>query len=229
MNSKKRLFSDGFLSVVVIMALLVIDQFIKIAVKTNMQLYENVWIADWFQIHFIENNGMAFGMTFINKYALSIFRMVAIVAIGWYIYNQIKKHARTRYVLLLSMLLAGAAGNLIDCMFYGLVFSESLPYAISSFVPFGEGYAGFLTGKVVDMFYFPLIQSTWPDWFPFCGGEDFVFFSPVFNFADACVSVGVVAMLIFCRKELSTLTFDGEEKKKEEGEMDDVLPVEGED
>ena len=216
MKRKNGFLSKGLLAVGLVMALLVIDQIIKIAVKTNMLLYDDIWIADWFQIHFIENNGMAFGMTFINKYVLTSFRLVAIIAIGWYLYKQVKSGARTRYVVLLSMLLAGAAGNLIDCMFYGLVFSESTHFTISTFVPFGEGYAGFLTGKVVDMFYFPLFHATWPDWWPFCGGEEFIFFSPVFNFADACVSVGVVALLLFCRKELATLSIDNAKAKSEE-------------
>ena len=215
MGNKNGVISNGILSVMLVVVLLVVDQIIKIAVKTNMQLFDSIWIADWFQIHFIENNGMAFGMTFINKYVLTTFRLVAIIFIGWYMYKQVMKQARTRYVVLLSLLLAGAAGNLIDCMFYGLVFSESTPYVVSTMVPWGEGYAGFLTGKVVDMFYFPLIQTTWPDWMPFCGGEEFIFFSPVFNFADACVSVGVVAMLLFCRKELATL---GEREKVTETE-----------
>lgn len=221
MKNNSRFLSDGVLALVLITALLVTDQVIKIVVKTNMQLYDDIWIFDWFQIHFIENNGMAFGMTFVNKYVLTLFRLAAIVLIGWYLYQQIKKQARTRYVVLLSVLLAGAAGNLIDCMFYGLVFTESLPYAVSELVPFGEGYAGFLTGKVVDMFYFPLIHATWPDWLPFCGGEEFIFFSPVFNFADACVSVGVVAMLLFCRKELTELGIEGG-KTEEEEETNDV-------
>lgn len=102
---------------------------------------------------------------------------------------------------------AGAIGNLIDCMFYGLIFNASSPYYVSYFVPFGHGYAPFLMGKVVDMFYFPLIVTTWPEWIPFVGGDEFVFFSPVFNFADSCVSVGVILILLFCRKELSQISF----------------------
>ena len=193
------------LAVILIVALLLIDQVIKIWVKTNMHLYESIWIADWFQIHFIENNGMAFGLSFINKYVLTSFRLIAIVAIAIYLWRQISQRARTIYVVLLSMLLAGATGNVIDCMFYGEIFTASSPFYVSYMVPFGQGYSGFLTGKVVDMFYFPLIQSTWPQWMPIWGGEEFIFFSPVFNFADACVSVSVVALFLFCRRELATL------------------------
>lgn len=203
------------LAVVLIIALMVVDQVIKIWVKTNMHLYESIWIADWFQIHFIENNGMAFGLSFINKYVLTIFRIVAVVVIGIYLRNQIHRGARSIYVVLLSMLLAGAAGNIIDCMFYGEIFTASSPSYISYLVPFGHGYSGFLTGKVVDMFYFPLIVTTWPQWVPMVGGEEFVFFSPVFNFADSCISVGVVLLLLFYRKEISQISLKRESKNAE--------------
>ena len=198
-----------------IVVLLVIDQVIKIAVKTNMHLYESIWITDWFQIHFIENNGMAFGLSFINKYVLTIFRIVAVTLIAIYLHRQIQQGARTIYIVLLSLLLAGAAGNIIDCMFYGEIFTASSPFYVSYLVPFGQGYSGFLTGKVVDMFYFPLIVTTWPDWMPFWGGDEFIFFSPVFNFADACVSVSVVALFLFCRPELATLSVSNEEESSD--------------
>lgn len=204
-----------------IVVLLVIDQVIKIAVKTNMHLYESIWITDWFQIHFIENNGMAFGLSFINKYVLTIFRIVAVTLIGIYLHRQIQQGARTIYIVLLSLLLAGAAGNIIDCMFYGEIFTASSPFYVSYLVPFGQGYSGFLTGKVVDMFYFPLIVTTWPEWMPFWGGEEFIFFSPVFNFADACVSVSVVALFLFCRPELATLSVSNEEESSEEAVLND--------
>lgn len=212
----------AWLSVLLIAVLLVTDQVIKIAVKTNMRLYESIWIADWFQIHFIENNGMAFGLSFINKYVLTIFRIVAVTLIAIYLRRQIGQGARTVYVVLLSMLLAGAAGNIIDCMFYGEIFTASSPSYVSYLVPFGHGYSGFLTGKVVDMFYFPLIVTTWPEWMPFVGGEEFIFFSPVFNFADACVSVAVVALLLFCRRELATLSFSEEASESSENQPDNT-------
>ena len=217
--TKKR---AAWLSVLLIAVLLVTDQVIKIAVKTNMRLYESIWIADWFQIHFIENNGMAFGLSFINKYVLTIFRIVAVTLIAIYLRRQIGQGARTVYVVLLSMLLAGAAGNIIDCMFYGEIFTASSPSYVSYLVPFGHGYSGFLTGKVVDMFYFPLIVTTWPEWMPFVGGEEFIFFSPVFNFADACVSVAVVALLLFCRRELATLSFSEEASESSENQLDNT-------
>ncbi len=191
----------------IVLLLLVIDQVIKIDVKTGMYLHESIRVTDWFYISFVENNGMAFGMTIVNKLVLSLFRIFAISVVGWYLFRQIKHNARTLWVVCLALVFAGAIGNLIDCMFYGLIFNASSPYYVSYFVPFGHGYAPFLMGKVVDMFYFPLIVTTWPEWIPFVGGDEFVFFSPVFNFADSCVSVGVILILLFCRKELSQISF----------------------
>ena len=202
-----RLFTKGRLAAVIIVAILLVDQAIKVWVKTHMSLHESIHVFDWFYISFIENNGMAFGMQLGSKIVLSLFRVAAIGVLTYYIYRQVRKpRVRVLYIVLLSMVLAGAAGNLIDCMFYGLLFNESSPYYVSYFVDFGTGYAPFLMGKVVDMFYFPLIVSTWPDWMPVVGGHDFVFFSPVFNFADASISVAVVLLLLFCRGELSHIT-----------------------
>jgi signal peptidase II len=181
-----------------------------------MSLHESIHVTDWFYITFIENNGMAFGMQLGSKIVLSLFRILAIIALGYYIWLQVRRQARTGYIVCLSMVLAGAAGNLIDCLFYGLVFNASSPYYLSYFVPFGTGYAPFLMGKVVDMFYFPLIVTTWPDWVPMIGGDSFVFFSPIFNFADSAISVGVVLLLLFFRKEISEISFKKESKANEE-------------
>lgn len=196
----------AWMAVAIVVAILLIDQIIKIEVKTNMTLGEAKRVTDWFYIEFIENNGMAYGMKFINKLVLSLFRLFAIGFIGFYLAKIIKKDvAPLGYIVLIAMVLAGAAGNLIDCLFYGLIFDASTPFTVSQFVPFGEGYSTFLHGKVVDMFYFPIIQTTWPEWVPYFGGSEYVFFSPVFNFADACISVGVVALLLFYRKQLEVL------------------------
>ncbi len=197
----------GLIACLTVILAIAIDQLIKFWVKTSMPLGSQIHITDWFYIRFIENNGMAYGMTFINKPVLSLFRLVLISLLGWYIFRQIRQSARTFYVFVLSLVFAGAAGNLIDCMFYGLIFNGSSPFYVSYLVPFGQGYSSFLTGKVVDMFYFPLIVTTWPDWVPLWGGDEFVFFSPIFNFADACISVGFVLLVAFCRKELSQLSF----------------------
>lgn len=196
----------AWMAVAIVVAILLIDQIIKIEVKTNMTLGETKRVTDWFYIEFIENNGMAYGMKFINKLVLSLFRLFAIGFIGYYLAKIIKKNvAPLGYIVLIAMVLAGAAGNLIDCLFYGLIFDASTPFTVSQFVPFGEGYSTFLHGKVVDMFYFPIIQTTWPEWVPYFGDSEYVFFSPVFNFADACISVGVVALLLFYRKQLEVL------------------------
>lgn len=203
------------MSAIIIIAILLVDQIIKIEVKTSMTLHESIRVTDWFYILFVENNGMAWGMSLMPKVVLSLFRLVAIVVIGWYIVKQVIARARTLYIILLSMVLAGAAGNLIDCLFYGLIFSGASPYYVSYFVPFGEGYAPLLEGRVVDMFYFPLITSTYPDWFPFWGGQPFVFFSPVFNFADSSISVSVISLLLFCRKELQQIGMKKDDAKVE--------------
>lgn len=204
------------MAIAIVVAILLIDQAIKIWVKTNMALGEAITVASWFQIRFIENNGMAYGMELGSKLALSLFRIVAIAAIAYYVWLQVRKGARSGYVACLSMVIAGAAGNLIDCMFYGLAFNASSPFYTSYFVEFGSGYAPFLMGKVVDMFYFPLIVTTWPSWVPVWGGDEFIFFSPIFNFADAAISVGVVLLLLFYRKELGTITLKKDKTPDEE-------------
>ena len=191
-------------------AIILIDQAIKIWVKTHMALHESIHVTNWFYIAFIENNGMAYGMQLGSKLLLSLFRVGAIGLLSYYLWLQVKRNARTSYVLCLSLILAGAIGNLIDCMFYGLVFDASTSYNVAGFLPFGEGYAPFLMGKVVDMFYFPLIVTTYPDWFPFYAGEEFIFFSPVFNFADSSITVGVALLILFFRKEISEISLKRE-------------------
>lgn len=210
MKCRPRFLSDGWLAAILLTAILVIDQLIKIWVKTNMTLHESIRITNWFYITFIENNGMAYGMQLGSKLVLSLFRVVAIALLGYFIWLQVRKKAKTGYIVCLVMVLAGAIGNLLDCMFYGLMFNASSPYYTSYIVPFGTGYAPFLMGKVVDMFYFPLIVTTWPEWVPFWGGDEFIFFSPVFNYADANISVGVVLLLLFYRKEISQISLKRE-------------------
>ena len=200
----------AWLSAAIIVGVILVDQWIKIWVKTSMTLHEQIEILPWFRIVFIENNGMAYGMQIGSKLALSLFRVVAIGLLAYYVWLQVRNKARTGYIVCLSMVLAGAIGNLIDCMFYGMVFNASSPYFTSYFVPFGTGYAPFLMGKVVDMFYFPLIVTTWPEWVPMWGGQEFIFFSPVFNYADANISVGVVLLLLFYRKEISQISLKRE-------------------
>ena len=210
--------TKGRLATLIVVAILLIDQAIKIWVKTSMCLHESIQVTDWFYITFIENMGMAFGMQLGSKILLSLFRVVAIAALAYYIWLEVKRKTRTGYIVCLAMILAGAAGNLIDCLFYGLIFNESSPYYVSYFVPFGTGYAPLLMGKVVDMFYFPLIETQWPLWMPFVGGEHFVFFSPVFNFADASISVSVVWLILFYREEIGRLSMSEIPSKAEETE-----------
>ena len=204
--TNKNIAKRGWLAALIVVAILVVDQVIKIWVKTHMTLHEQIEIFSWFKIVFIENNGMAYGMEIGSKLVLSLFRVVAVSVLGYYIAQQVRKQARYGYLICLSMVMAGAAGNIFDSMFYGLIFNASSEFYTSYFVPFGTGYASFLTGKVVDMFYFPLIVTTWPDWVPMFGGQPYVFFSPVFNFADASISVSVVLVLLFYRKEISEIT-----------------------
>ena len=210
MNGSSRLLSRGWLATIIVVGAIVIDQIIKIWVKTNMTLHESIRIFDWWFISFIENNGMAYGMQIGSKLALSLFRVAAISLLAYYVWLQVKNKARKGYIVCLSMVLAGAVGNLIDSMFYGMVFSASSPFYTSYFVEFGSGYAPFLMGKVVDMFYFPIIVTTWPEWVPYFGGEEFIFFSPVFNYADANISVGVVLLLLFYNKEISKISLKRE-------------------
>ncbi len=195
----------GWPAALLIVLLLLADQVIKVWVKTHMHLGDSFYITRWFRITFIENNGMAYGMSFIYKPLLTLFRIAAISFIGCYMYKLTRRGHNTAYLFCLSLIFAGAAGNIFDCLFYGQIFTVSTPYLISELVPFGQGYAPVLQGRVVDMFYFPIIESSWPDWVPFYGGRDFVFFSPVFNFADSCISVGVVLVILFFRKEIENI------------------------
>ena len=198
--------NKGLVSIAIIIAVLIIDQIIKVEVKTGMYLGESIHITDWFQILFIENNGMAFGWEFGHKMFLTIFRVIAVGFLGWLIAKQVKQNVPIGFIVCLSLILAGAAGNIIDCLFYGMIFNESTPFHVAEFVSAGDGYSHFMTGKVVDMFYFPLLEWTMPN-VPFLpyAGEHCVFFSPIFNFADAAISCGIVAILIFYHKRLNNL------------------------
>jgi signal peptidase II len=209
--------TKGQLSVLIILSVLVIDQIIKVLVKTGMYLHENIRVCgNWFYIYFTENNGMAFGMELFGKLFLTSFRIIAVALIGYYITKVVKKNLKTGYIVCLSMILAGALGNIIDSVFYGVVFGPSVPEgylnsSLATFMPEGGGYSSLLYGKVVDMFYFPIIDTTWPSWIPIVGGNHFIFFSPIFNFADASISCGIIALLLFYSKYLN----EGHLTKKE--------------
>ena len=186
------------------MAVLVIDQIIKVCVKTGMYLGERIEITSWFSLVFVENNGMAFGWELWGgKLFLTLFRIVAVILIGWFIHSEIKHRRPTCYIVCLTLIAAGAAGNIIDCLFYGLIFNTPPYPEVADFQPYGYGYGEFLYGKVVDMFYFPLVEWDMPTWMPIYSGQHCVFFSPIFNFADAAISCGIVALLIFYHKLVS--------------------------
>ncbi|MDF3076779.1 MAG: lipoprotein signal peptidase [Sphingobacteriaceae bacterium] len=196
-----------------IIFILLADQLLKFWIKLNMSMGQEIHIAGkWFIIHFTENNGMAFGMEFggeAGKLFLTLFRIAAVCGIGYGVVYLIKKRYHRGLILNVAMIFAGAMGNIIDSTFYGLLFSESSYYEPAKFLPAGGGYAGLFYGRVVDMFYFPILQGSFPASFPVWGGEEFIFFRPVFNIADAAISVGVIMILIFQKKYFK------EEKKVE--------------
>lgn len=204
----------GLIAVFVIIFVIAIDQTSKIWVKTNMALYDSIEIAKWFKIYFVENNGMAFGIEAIGKIFLSVFRIIAVAFIGIYLTKIIRSNYKTGFIICISMVLAGAFGNIIDSVFYGEIFSVSYPGHVAEFVPIGEGYSSWLHGKVVDMLYFPLIETTLPNWVPIWGGTEILFFRFIFNLADASISVGVALLLLFYRKTLSHSLQTEKEKEK---------------
>ncbi len=207
MNKESNRISTKGMAMIIIIAVLLVDQLTKIWVKTHMHLHECIDITGWFKILFVENNGMAYGMELLGgKLVLSLFRIVAISVLAYYLYKEVKRNANRLYVACVAMVWAGAVGNLIDSVFYGMIFNASSPFYVSYFVPFGQGYAPMLMGKVVDMLHFPLIETHYPEWVPWVGGNEFVFFSPVFNVADACISVGFVMALLFCRDEIAKIS-----------------------
>ncbi len=194
-------------SIWIVLTTLVLDQALKIWVKTHMYLGQEYQIFDWFYIHFTENNGMAFGMEFggdWGKLALSLFRIVFVVFMVSFLLKLIRKNADKVLIVSLSLVLAGAIGNIIDGTLYGILFSESYRQ-IATFLPEAEGYAPLFFGKVVDMFYFPIFKGYLPEWIPFWGGDYFVFFRPVFNIADSAISIGVAIMVIFQKKVMKEL------------------------
>lgn len=196
---KKRLI----LSVAILLLAIVADQVIKFAVKLSMFKHESIRVFDWFYIYFTENKGMAFGMELFDKLFLTSFRIVAVIFITYYLFKIVRNvKFPTGYIVCVASVLAGALGNLIDSIFYGEIFTDSNG-RVAKLVEWGKGYGDLLYGQVVDMFYFPLFSFDWPQWMPFVGGEHFIFFSPIFNFADACVSCGMIAIILFYGKYLN--------------------------
>ncbi|MBO5297292.1 MAG: lipoprotein signal peptidase [Candidatus Homeothermus sp.] len=196
--------SKGAIATIIILGVLIIDQIVKIWVKTNMYLGQEFVITDWFRIYFIENNGMAFGMELGSKLFLTMFRIVAVGLLIYYI-CRIKNRTdiKTGYIVCCALITAGAAGNIIDSVFYGMIFNNPYPPEVAVMFPPEGGYAPVFHGRVVDMLYFPLFSFYWPDWVPFVGGDYFLFFQPIFNIADAAITVGILVLIIFYSKYLS--------------------------
>jgi len=189
-------------SIFIILLILLADQTLKVVVKTQMTLYEQIPVlGQWGILHFVENNGMAFGLALpgsLGKILLTSFRIVAVIGIGFYLRHLIRTGAHKGLIITLSMVMAGALGNIIDSVFYGLIFSDSTPLTAATLFPEGGGYAPLLHGKVVDMFYFPVLKGNYPDWFR--GGASFIFFRPVFNIADSSITVAVAIILFNQRR-----------------------------
>jgi len=205
------------IAILVIILVLVFDQILKLWIKTNFRIGEEIHVlGNWFILHFVENKGMAFGFEFAGRFGkviLTLFRLVAATGIFWYLMKLIKKGIPTGLVISIALIFAGAVGNVIDSTFYGVIFTDSFGRVAEVF-PKGGGYETFLHGSVVDMLYFPIIDTTLPTWFPFNAGEQFIFFSPVFNLADSSISVGIAVILIFYRKYFNDeVKKDNEEKE----------------
>lgn len=194
----------ALIAAAVIVLVIIADQWLKIRVKTSFYLGEELEILPWFRLLFVQNPGMAFGWSLGNKLVLTLFRLVATMFGFWYLSRLLKKsRISTGLCVCVALILAGAIGNLIDCTFYGLIFNNPAPPAVATLFPTAGGYAELFHGQVVDMLYFPLFSFTWPEWLPFVGGEYFEFFHPIFNLADAAVSVGVIALILFYSGDLS--------------------------
>lgn len=207
--------SLGWMATLIVLAVIAIDQLIKIWVKTHFYWGEDIEILPWMHLRFIQNNGMAFGMEFGSKLFLSIFRILAVAGLVWLMVRLSRTPGTKRgFMACIALITAGAAGNIVDCAIYGEIFNNPLPPQLATFVPWGQGYAPFLHGMVVDMFYFPLFSFDWPQWMPLVGGQQFSFFDPVFNFADAAISVGIVVLVTCYYKTLNGTKFASVDKKE---------------
>ena len=201
-----RMNRKSIIATAVILVILLGDQIFKIWVKTNMYLGQEYQIlGNWFYIHFTENNGMAFGMEFAGEYGklfLTLFRVLAVSGLLYYLIKIIREGAPTGFIISIAMIFSGAMGNIIDSVFYGVIFNDSY-HQIASFFPESGGYSSLFHGRVVDMLYFPMYSGHYPDWFPFLGGDPFLFFRPVFNIADTSISLGVGLIVLFQNDHLS--------------------------
>lgn len=216
---------------IIIAAVLIADQVFKIWVKTHFYLGESYEIFSWFQLVFIQNNGMAFGWEIGSKLLLTLLRIFAVIFLLYYISRiRYRRESRTGYLVCLALIVAGAAGNIVDCVCYGLIFNNPMPPQVATLFPPEGGYGTLFHGYVVDMLYFPLCDWYWPDWMPWIGGEHFVFFRPVFNLADAAISVGMVVLILFYSSQIgevpwrkkSQLAADRKAEEEESGRSVDA-------
>lgn len=206
----------GLLALGVILLVIILDQALKIWIKTHFYLGEEYVITSWFRLYFIENSGMAFGMELGSKLFLSVFRIFLAIGLIWYLWKlRTNTTVKTGYVVCVALITAGAIGNIIDCMLYGLIFNNPIPPQVATLFPPEGGYATLFHGRVVDMLYFPLFSFTWPQWMPWVGGEHFLFFQPVFNLADAAISVGIILVLLFYTRFLAEPTLKAPEADSE--------------
>ncbi len=189
----------------IVAAVIIIDQLIKFEIKTNFTLHEAREITSWMYLYFVENSGMAFGVNIAGTLILSIARLVFVGFLVYYISKLVRRNVSTGFVACIALIIAGAIGNIIDNAFYGMIFSESTEYDVANLVSFGSGYGSFMSGKVVDMFYFPLIDTYLPESLPIIGGTHFLFFAPIFNFADSAITCGSIIILLFYRKYLTSV------------------------
>ena len=209
--------SNGKLAALIIALVIVIDQIVKIWVKTHFYYGEEVEVTSWFKLLFIENNGMAFGMELGSKLLLTLFRILASGAFIYYLWRLSKRTDVPKgYIVCIAMITAGALGNVIDCICYGLIFNSPMPPQVAQLFPSEGGYASLFNGRVVDMLYFPLCEWDWPTWIPKIGGDHFVFFQPIFNIADASLSVSVIVLIAFYTKFLATINAEGQETEEAE-------------
>lgn len=218
MNHSAKHFNRGLMVAFVAAIILIADQILKIWVKTHFFLGESYTITSWFQLVFIQNNGMAFGWEIGSKLFLTLMRIATVGFLIFYLYRICRRpEASTGYLLCLALIVAGAAGNILDCVFYGLIFNNPAPPQLAQLFPPDGGYGTILHGLVVDMFYFPLCEWNWPSWMPWIGGEHFIFFRPIFNLADAAISVGIIALVLFYSRQISNVPFRRSTQAKFDG------------
>ena len=217
MNMSSR--RTAWIAAAIAFAVIIIDQFVKIYVKTHFYLGEGVSVLPFFELRFVQNNGMAFGFEFGSKLFLTLFRIIVVGFLICYIIKLCRRPEVSRgYVITLALIGAGAFGNIVDCMFYGLIFDNPYPPMVAQFVPWGDGYAPLFHGLVVDMLYFPLFSFVWPDWIPIIGGRTFSFFDPVFNIADSAITIGFFLLILFYAKDIPF----GNSKEEERVDKEDL-------